>query len=504
MNTVRKKIILYAIAVIACMPFKTSATFGKTFISQRPAISDRARLDAGVGPLQNLCDMDYVYGTFAITPGYSQLFNRNEIGRYFFFNDTNTMTFGPAGAPGVDVFARNFFLNDNLNGQVTALPSVQNVIVDLDLYLGLDEWLPHLYVRIHTPINWTKWNFNLEQSITTEGTTVEQFAFGNTTAIASPVTSIIQGYNGQTLNTTEFPDLKTVLNFDRVNGPQTKTQLADIELEVGYNFLCKECAYLGLSLRTIFPTGNRPNSDFLFEPVSGNGHHYEFGFGIIGYYEFWNSCNSSFGIYLDGSLYHMFNSKQRRTFDLIENGIGSHNLLIKRFSSPTNYGQEMIYGPNVLTLECNVRNDIHSDVAAWLNYCRCGFTFDLGYNLWARTKDKIQITGVIEENTFALAGQTLGTGSPTADNTGSTARINGTGGAPDAVNTFITTADLNPESAATPTSITHKVFGHVGYIWENCEYLPFFGIGAQAEFSGKQNNAFNQWMVWAKGGFAFS
>lgn len=505
MNIIHKKIILFSLLIFAGFgSLKAEKTFGKTFFSQRPVVSDRARLDAGIAPLQNLCDMDYVYGTFAITPAYSRTFNSNDIGTYFFFNGTNTMTFGAAGASGVDVFARNFFLNDDFNGQVTALPSIENVIVDFDFYLGLDEWVPHLYFRIHTPINWTKWNFNLEESVISGGTTIAANAFGNTTALASPVTSLIQAYNGQTLNTTEFPDLKAVLGNDRVNGAQSKTQLADIELEVGYNFICKECAYLGLSLRTIFPAGNRPNSQFLFEPVAGNGHHYEFGCGVIGYYEFWNNCNSSLGAYLDGSLYHVFNAKQRRIFDLTANGVGSHNLLIKRFSSPTNYGQEMLYGPNVLTLDCNVRNDIHSDVAVWLNYCRCGFTVDLGYNLWARTKDKIQIIGVIPDDTYALAGQTLGTGSATADNTGSTARINGTGGAPDAVNTFITTADLNPESAATPTSISHKLFTHVGYIWENCEYLPFFGVGGAAEFSGKQNNALNQWTVWAKGGFAFS
>ena len=38
---------------------------------------------------------------------------------------------------------------------------------------------------------------------------------------------------------------------------------------------------MGLNLRVITPaTDNRPQGEFLFEPVNGNGQHFEFGFGF--------------------------------------------------------------------------------------------------------------------------------------------------------------------------------------------------------------------------------
>ena len=69
---------------------------------------------------------------------------------------------------------------------------------------------------------------------------------------------------------------------------------------------------------------------------------------------------------------------------------------------------------------------------------------------------------------------------------------------------FVNIANLNIAGGEAPSALSHKVFTHLGYTWEGCDYSPFFGVGGEVEFSGKHNRAFNQWGVWAKGGFAFS
>ena len=71
-------------------------------------------------------------------------------------------------------------------------------------------------------------------------------------------------------------------------------------------------------------------------------------------------------------------------------------------------------------------------------------------------------------------------------------------------NVYITNDSLSLASAINPTAMSNKVFAHVSYVWDGCDYNPFLGIGGEIEFSGKKNFALNQWAVWIKGGFAFS
>jgi hypothetical protein len=502
----------------------SAKTFGHTFFSQRPQWSNLARRLVGVTEFLVPCDIDCLNGFLSFTPEYTRSFDRDEIGKYFFYNGTNKMTFGSAGATGVDVFARNFFLNDNFNGVLTALPRVENAILDLEFRLNLDEWVCGLYFDVYAPINWTRWSVNFSENVISTGTAIAQFALGNTSALPSPIDSILAAYNGQQLDTTDFPDLKQVLQFGRVDtsdamncptpqasGSQTKTRLADVVTALGYNVFCGERYHFGFDFRVVFPASNRPNAMFLFEPVAGNGKHYEVGGAVSAHYEFWNNCcDSSFTIWAEADFYTILKGRQRRIFDLQNTdgsqNIGSSRLLIKRFDTTgtTPVLKEILFGPNVLALTCKVRNDLHVDAAVLFDYYRCGFTLDTGYNVWSRSKDKICDIEAIPANTFALQGQTTGSNGPTALNTGSTAKINGTGGTADLTNVYISNDQLFIDSAAHPRAISHKFFAHASYAWENCDYTPFLGIGGEAEFSGNKNFALDQWGIWIKAGFAFS
>ncbi len=481
--------------------------FGKTFFNQRSQGSNLARQMAGQAHHTHLCDTDCINGSLAITPFYSQTYNEKELGTWFFFNGTNTMRFANAGLG--DVFARNFFLNDDFDGAVTANPRVRNFVADINFFLGLDEWVRGLYFRIDVPVNWTSWDMRLTETNTTRGTTVLIPAnkLGNGAAAPSPNASIINAWKGKALDTANFPDLKQEMRFARIDGKQTKASVADINFTLGYDFICNECSHLGLNVQIVAPTGTRPDAEFVFEPISGNGRHVEVGGGVSGHFELWNNgCDQSFGIFFEGFANHMFRAKQKRTFDLKANGIGSRYLLIKRFANNM-YANEVLFGPNVLTRDISVRIDIHGEGAFMFDYQHCGFTFDVGYNIWGRTPEKISITQNIEPNTFGVQGNTDTTGG-TASNTQSLSTINGTfapgtqtGTGGDLV--FLRTEDLNVESAEHPGAISHKIFTHLGYTWENCDYLPYVGIGGEVEFSGRSNRAFDQWGAWVKGGFTF-
>jgi hypothetical protein len=503
MNSIFKK--LCAVILLFSGAAQADNVHGKTFFNQRSQGSNLARWIAGQGHHTHLCDTDCVNGSLAITPNYEQTFNEKELGEYFFFNGTNTMRFGPEGAEGVDVFARNFFLNDQFDGSVTARPRVRNFIVDINFFLGLDEWVRGLYFRVDVPINWTSWDMRLTETRTTAGTEIAANKFGNTGAAASPLNSIIEAWKGTTLSPNNFPDLKQQMRYARIDGKQTKTSVADVTFVLGYDFICNECSHFGFNLQVVAPTGTRPDAEFVFEPIVGNGRHVELGGGLSGHYVLWdNGCDQSFSVFFEGFANHMFRAKQKRTFDLKQNGIGSRYLLFKRFDDAGNYAGEILFGPNVLTRDVKVRNNVHGEAALMFDYQNCGFTFDVGYNIWGRTEDQITITEGIPANTYGVQGNTDTAGSAIND-TQSKADIKGNFGATDNPSpVFITTDDIDVDSARHPGAVSHKLFTHLAYTWENCDYLPFLGLGGEVEFSGRDNRALDQWGIWVKGGFTFS
>jgi hypothetical protein len=510
--------------VILCTLFLTTSSveksFGRTFFTARSVGSNSDRELAGWAHQVNLTDMCSFYGTLAITPGYQATIHTALTGEYLFFNGFNTMQFAPVivstDPTPVFVFADvdpiNFLLNPDFNGTIRSFPTVSNTFVDFNFYLGLDGFTPGLYIRAHTPFVHTRYSVGLSDEIRTNiGTTIPANLLGNPTDTPAPVNSIIEAWTG---NATFF-DVKAPMSFARSDGAKTKNSLADIEMALGYNWLRCDDAHLGINLRAIVPISHTsPKSQFFFEPVCGNGHHIELGFGVTGHLDLWRcGCEQTLGIYIDANFYHMLKAKQRRTFDLKTNGIGSRYLLFKRFDGATNtYLGEIVRGPNILTVNCNVGIDFHADATIMLDYCYNTFSFDIGYNLWGITKEKITIHDTIPEKTFGIAGNS---GTSTIDpdtgrnRTASTTRITGEGsnaldGNSPADNIYIDITYLDPRSARHPSAVSQKLFMHASYIWDYCHVDPYLGAGFEAEFSAFSNKALNLWSVWVKGGFFFS
>lgn len=479
--------------------------FGKPYFQGRSQGENLARRLVGDAHLLYRCDQDCLNGVLAVIPEYSQTFDQNKLGKYFSFRNpaaenANTMSFRGSDVPGrtlanTDVTAENFFLASNFDGTVTLKPQVKNFIADFNFRLNLDRWLSGLYFEIDVPVNWTSWNMNLQEEIINPGTTINQppnTGFPLYTAPA-PVHSIIEAWRGFTNGTLVFtaagaptqtaPTL--AMNFARVDGKQSKVGVADVNFILGYNFICNNCHHVGVNIRGTAPTGTRPNAEFLFEPIVGNGRHATLGAGLNAHTTFWdNGCDQSLSIWFDSAAYHLFNAKQRRTFDLIGHGVGS------RYLQPGGPNNSFVPGPNVTTVDSKVKINVAGEAILMLNYKRCGFTFDVGYGVWGRSKENITVTGTIAPDTFFIESNTLRINDPFLP----------------FINTavFINTADLDAAAAEAPSALSHKVFSHLGYTWDCCAYSPFIGVGGEAEFSGKANRAFNQWGAWVKGGFAFN
>jgi hypothetical protein len=226
------------------------------------------------------------------------------------------------------------------------------------------------------------------------------------------------------------------------------------------------------------------------------------------------------------------------------------------------YHAQLFHALDITTFYVDIGVGAHIDAVVKLVYQHHKWNFDVGYNIWGRSKECVhgcpklpcggvfgvkgdaQLYGYIgtqEQDAFFVglnatqmcatlrAGQ--GDGNTTdmgnfanlnADKPG-LAFFNGTAlqqSVPGNIGGVIgdqqqvsgskqaqilSINDINFDSGCAPSAIVHKLFGQVGYTHQNANSEYFFGVGLEGSFAGrsiKNRGVLSEWSVWIKGGIA--
>ena len=244
-----------------------------------------------------------VHGTFAMALEYSRSFDNDEI--------TNCL-FGTKECPAItisgsrvtdrgtqDWLADYFYLPTDFKSKISFNPVVDNLLLDFNFYLGLDEWAPGLYLTIYAPLVHSRWNLRMCETVDAKGTsTHEPGYFTPDTLQRNELLNDFTEYaNGtvvgpitQTVGGTDFTITFQQLRKAKMSSSRLcRTRIADVRAAVGYNFVQKDRFQIALEALVCAPSGTRPEGKFLFEPVIGNSHHWEFGAGFVGIGTIWRS-----------------------------------------------------------------------------------------------------------------------------------------------------------------------------------------------------------------------
>lgn len=518
-------------------------------------------------------DQDYTHLQLAVE--YTRSFRPCRIAQSLFCTDC--LTFSGSQVPdrqnGTDVIADYFGLAPDFRGTLKIRPRIENYILDFEIFAGFDEWCPGAFLRLHIPVTHTRWNLGLDECFPCDNlttVTAQRFSQGqipqcymstSTTAV-TPAFDLHEALSGRFL----FGDMKTPWRFGKFDfSPRNKTLMADVDIMIGQSFWCSPSFVNAFYLKAVVPTGNRPKSKFVFEPIVGNGKFWELGGGISGHW-IWlgNPCASYYtvGFYWEGNVTHLFSTHQKRSFDFINNGLLSRYLLLKEFEKDgITYAGNMINAINFATRNCNVRINAQGEFSIALCVRNDSWVGNIGYNIWGKTKETVCIAThcpcELDRRKFGIKGTegvcaleyTINSGTfgsfveslpinSTQSNT--TMFTPGTVDNPQLVQptvpgdivvtalsrqvigspifgndvilaqnserpVILTCEDLDPNSAALCSALTHKFFAHFSYIWFDTCWEPNIGIGAEIEIDGKapHRQSLNQWGIWVKGGISF-
>lgn len=317
-----------------------------------------------------------------------------------------------------ELLADYFGLSPDFRGKITFNPRIENYIVDLGLYFGLDYWVQGLYLRFHAPFVHARW------TIDTNCGNCEVIESGDINEDGSRKTFAPCYMGSQAAETAK--DIKQALSgnflFGEMQEPwcggkfdfcrRTRNGLADIDVIVGYNICNDDCYHLGFFVMGVMPTGKKRKNLFILDPVVGNGKHFELGGGLSAHTVLWSGEDSNVALFLEGNVTHMFKSRQCRTFDLADNGPFSRYMLLKEYDTD---GTMFTYSNNLISANCFTTREVDVSLAAKgdaslkLAYRWCGFGVDIGYNIYGHSQEQIDLRcnscpAPIDRRKFAIKG----------------------------------------------------------------------------------------------------
>ena len=426
---------------------------------------DKVRQVVGSVGHTHLYDMDTWYGMFSTMLEYTQSFRPERIACCLFgpslVKDCDCPTVKIQGCKVEDRdpkawLADYFYLPSDFSSTLQFDPRIQNVNVDLDFYLGLDEWVNGLYVRFYGPITHTRWDLDFCESVVATGTCdhpagyftpdkltrdkllddFSSYICGAAPEATDPVT--FSGSANFEIKGTTFQELKFA-KMDKCT--RTKTGFADLRMELGWNMVQHEDYHFGLNIQAAAPTGNKQKACFLFDTLVGNGNHWELGGGVTAHWTFWHSEDeeSNVGIYFDANVTHLFKARHQRTFDIC--GKPNSRYMLAAKMSPViklnlegadtskntsgsasgvktpvaQFNNEYAPVANISTLDTKVSVGAQADIVAMFNVSWRNFSWDIGYNFWGRGCEKIScpdcntlccptLCDDSQENTWVLKG----------------------------------------------------------------------------------------------------
>lgn len=484
--------------------------FGKTFFSVRPQDSNTVRRILTRHAINNyrINEFEKFNGNFTFEVQKS--FNNNSLAEWFLFKNKRCLSIGvPGNNQKYDIDANQLGLAINsdheLKGLICFKPKIENYIFDFDFTFNLDCILCGLWTRFELPVVHAINSLGI--SVLKDNVKKETFSEGFFTldcqSTQVPFKCVLQALDG----VKPFGAVPTLDSGIFYPKDMKKTALAGIHFDLGYDIVANENSYLNSSLHIVFPTGTRPKGRYLFEPVIGANKSWQVGLTLNSGIKLLERSDANISFFMETVMTHLFKSKQTRLFNL-NNGPLSFLLLLKEFD----FTQEDLIranrAANVFTGETKIGADFMFDGSWMLQISKCDLFINIGYNLWARTREKRDSTVCFrnfKENQFAIKGNTHLSNSQNFElcvgpseticspnlRTASESTISQPAEA-DENSTFIQISDIDFSSALHPTVITNKIFGTVGYNWNKQNHSGFYQIGAEVEFTSG-NKAVKQW-----------
>lgn len=437
--------------------------------------------------------------------------NPCDIARYFFPNGKQTLVVDEQITTPFhkDLLAQNFnifTMNGDFRSHISIAP-IQSC-VGLGFYYKQSLWRNddanrNLYCSISTPLMRVKNELNFCEQIIHDGGGPDDSA--NTVVVANMKEAFMQ----------------SDWCYGKISNKELiETGLGDIEVKLAYEWLQRIPFRLESYVGCVIPTGNKPKSVFVFEPIVGNGHHWGIMYGSTGGIQLWHDKENCCGLRMEFAAHsqHLFSNTQTRSFDLLNRPWSRYIQLyankeqaeLAAFMATQGAPQDLIApnlatpGINLLTQKVSVKPGYSHNGMTSFVYSNCHLQAEGGYGFWCRRADCVTLDCCWDPVIGIKHHLGEGDTNPVRTIDGNMFIETITPVPLDDYQKFVLTqADIDLQSAATPCMISHFIFFGAGATWDELNFPLFLNGGVSYEFSNSNNAVLSRWVAWAKSGISF-
>jgi len=453
-------------------PATVALTIGKTFFKPRATGQDAVLTQALNISFLNDCEDASPCLGIETTTFYHASTNPNDIARYFLPNGKTEIYIKEDLSDGTvpDVWAGWLAIagrTGKFASTVAIKPRHQSFGIVINLHKNLDRICKNMWLLATLPFVQVQHDLHLTECCRQDA--------AQSYDDLPPESQFVQN----SLNATQAFN-HPLLRFAKMkNGVQKLAGLADIALNLGYTYKQNQTLIARLYGTFIAPMGYKPNPEYVFAPLIGNGRHFGIGAGIDLECEL--SCNDQRRVsIINHFAYHyLLRGVEKRTFDLISRGrwsrytdvVDKNNKALGLQSASNFLTQEMFVTPksvinNMLSLHMSSRTSQR---------------YEVGYNFYHRSKEDIRLRHPLPSNVLLPDTPLIISQAATVLST----------------NTPLQTCDADLESATHPAVITHQFYIATGFATDIHDCPTDISVGASYEF-GDQNVSLDLWGVFFK------
>jgi len=496
----KKFFYIFFIVLISSYSINAQTYSDRTFLTPRKQNQNLPMMHTTWHELQESFNENHVGGSLQATAFYQKSDNQKDLAKYFgcynyrisefqdffavsyaAFSD-DTYHFAPC-----DIFHSPDVSGQKLADKIILRPSQESMGIHLGYHQDLNKLIDGLFLKIDAPIVYIKNSLGY----TSTGGSVSQSAFSwGTYSFSGPEYSVLEFLTGTATSTNQ-----SALTKGKWHNGNSKTRIADIDIAIGYNFLYEDYGYINASIGCTIPTGNKPKADYIWESVVGNGGH----FGLYGNFDsslqLYKHDRKTIDLIFGFDFKYLFKGTEKRIPGFKESNLDPsypNITLWGLYDASGETGKTGVFpAANVLAQKVDVEPGYIFDGMFEFAIGWKRLLCELGYNLFLKKEESVSIKSWNNDK-YGTVGYNH---NPDINFDATTISL-------DQCYKNIQSDDLLIYSITTPKVTTHKLFGNVGWVFNELKNPTMIGFGASYEYP-KDNNALRQWALWLKGGFNF-
>ncbi|QQR53924.1 hypothetical protein IPH25_03655 [bacterium] len=317
------------------------------------------------------------------------------------------------------LLADYFYLPQNFESIVTLHPKIKQFALSPSFRLDLHSWYDGLYLAARTSFVHMVTHLNFKETVTNQGTQTHPAGYFVSDSLLTPAQLLATAsdyFAGSEIPNTS-QTLFEPLKYAKIRKEALKHNgMADTIITCGVNREWSEKTTLGAAFEITAPTGKKVQSTDLLEPVTGNGHHWEIGGKLNGSMQLWQNADQNQNLTFAFDVYvgHLFRTSQMRVFDLQDKPLSRYMLAGELESVNTvaadtlqtgagegaatgkavgyQFAKHFLPVANATALKVDVSNSIQTELLGMLQYSQKNWSFNCGFNVWMRSKDKIEFS----------------------------------------------------------------------------------------------------------------